>query len=162
LLYRINTYHIHLPPLRERKGDIPLLAEFFLDEACSELNVNREPLSPRVTELLASYGFPGNVRELRSLVFAAMAGGGMAVLEKKFADLTGIGLAGPDTAQRDPGCRSLPWRYPEPLPTLEQAGSMLVEQALCTNNGNQSKAAAMLGISRQALNKRLKKAQRTC
>ncbi|WP_031385825.1 sigma-54-dependent transcriptional regulator [Desulfonatronum thiodismutans] len=162
LLYRINTYHIHLPPLRERRGDISLLAEFFLAEACSELNVSREPLSPRVAGLLASYGFPGNVRELRSLVFAAMAGGGMAVLEKKISDLTGIGLVGTVTAQRNPDCRSVPWRYPEPLPTLEQAGDMLVEQALLTTNGNQSKAAAMLGISRQAMNKRLKKAQRKC
>ncbi len=159
LLYRINTYHIHLPPLRERMSDIPLLAEFFLAEACSELNVNREPLSLRVAELLASYGFPGNVRELRSLVFAAMAGGGMAVLGKRIADLTGNGLADPVATQQNPDRRSASWQYPDPLPTLEQAGDMLVEQALRTTNGNQSKAAAMLGISRQALNKRLKKAQ---
>ncbi|WP_028572090.1 sigma-54-dependent transcriptional regulator [Desulfonatronum lacustre] len=159
LLYRINTYHIHLPPLRERKGDIPFLTEFFLAEAGSELNVNREPLSPRVAELLASYGFPGNIRELRSLVFAAMAEGGMAILGKRVADLTGIGLAGPVARQRNPDRRSASWQYPDPLPTLEQAGDMLVEQALRTTNGNQSKAAAILGITRQALNKRVKKAR---
>ena len=159
LLYRINTYHIHLPPLRERRGDIALLAEFFLAEACSELNVNREPLSPRVAELLASYGFPGNIRELRSLVFAAMAESGMAVLGKRIVDITGNGLAGPVATQRNPDRRSASWQYPAPLPTLEQAGDMLVEQALRTTNGNQSKAAAILGITRQALNKRLKKAR---
>lgn len=157
LFYRINTYHIHLPPLRERKGDVPLLVEFFLGEACSELDLHLEPPSPQATELLATYGFPGNVRELRSLIFAAMAGGGLAVLEKKIADLTGSGQADLVATQQNPAPCSVSWQYPSPLPTLEQAGKMLVEQALRTSNGNQSKAAAMLGISRQALNKRLKK-----
>ncbi|PTN32566.1 sigma-54 dependent transcriptional regulator [Desulfonatronum sp. SC1] len=156
LLYRINTYRLHLPPLRDRRDDIPLLTEFFLTEACSELNVNREPLSPRTAELLTSYRFPGNVRELRSLVFSAMAGGGMAILEQKIADLAGIGLASLETTQRNPA-RSTSWQYPEPLPTLQQAGEILVEQALRTSKGNQSKASAMLGITRQALNKRIKK-----
>ncbi len=157
LLYRINTYHLHLPPLRERGGDIPLLAGFFLGKACSERNMTPESLTPRAAKLLAAYDYPGNVRELRSLVFAAMAEGGMSALERKTAELAGVDLGNPVATQ--PGFRpeTDTWHYPDPLPTLEQAGDILVDQALRIAKGNQSRAAAMLGISRQALNKRIKK-----
>jgi DNA-binding NtrC family response regulator len=157
LLYRINTYHLQLPPLRERRDDLQLLIECFLVEACHELGTEPEPLPTQILELLSAYNFPGNVRELRSLVFAAMAEGGMAVLEQKAASLAGSELASHILNQQGSGCEPGSWQYPEPLPTLEQAGDMLVEQALRIAKGNQSRAAAMLGISRQALNKRLRK-----
>lgn len=157
LFYRINTYHIHLPPLRERGEDILLLAEYFLSKACSELNVDTEPLGPRLAKLLLAYDFPGNVRELRSLVFAAMACGGMAVFEKKMADLLGVDLASRAEHTANTGLSLETWQYSDPLPTLEQAANKLVSQALQAAKGNQSRAAGMLGISRQALNKRIRK-----
>lgn len=159
LLYRINTYHLHLPPLRERGGDIPFLTEAFLAEACSGLDMTPEPLTPRVVKLLAAYDYPGNVRELRSLVFAAMAEGGMAALERKAAELAGVDLENADATQPRFKPETDTWQYPEPLPTLDQAGNILVDQALRIAKGNQSRAAAMLGISRQGLNKRIKKRQ---
>ncbi|SDB25400.1 two component, sigma54 specific, transcriptional regulator, Fis family [Desulfonatronum thiosulfatophilum] len=157
LFYRINTYRLHLPPLRERGEDVLLLVEHYLAEACIELRLAREHVSPRLADLLQTYNFPGNVRELRSLIYAAMAGGGMSVLEEKLAGLAGIALESCTNSVALPRPGIDDWQYPNPLPSLEQACSRLVDQALRTANGNQAKAAAMLGISRQALNKRIRK-----
>ena len=159
LYYRINTHHVHLPPLRERDDDVVLLADHFLGQACSELNLPRQQCSPRLAELLRAHAFPGNVRELRSLMHAGMAEGGMAALESKLASL--FGAVGPSRLFPADEIGNTPqtWNYPDPLPTMEQALAKLIDQALSRSRGNQSQAASMLGISRQALNKRLKKAR---
>ncbi len=68
LFYRLNVIPITLPPLREREGDLPLLVDHFLDFYARELNLPRKSLTPRALELLESYPFPGNVRELKNLV----------------------------------------------------------------------------------------------
>jgi DNA-binding NtrC family response regulator len=68
LYYRLNVVPIHLPPLRERQGDIPRLAVFFLDKFCRSLGVPRKTFSAEAMGLLESYGWPGNVREMRNIV----------------------------------------------------------------------------------------------
>ncbi len=68
LFYRLNVIPITLPPLREREGDLPLLVDHFLDFYARELNMPRKSLTPRALELLETYPFPGNVRELKNLV----------------------------------------------------------------------------------------------
>jgi transcriptional regulator with GAF, ATPase, and Fis domain len=68
LYYRLNQFSIHLPPLRERLRDIPLLAEHFLREACNQTLKVLEDFSPDVFEMLQSYHWPGNIRELRAVV----------------------------------------------------------------------------------------------
>jgi DNA-binding NtrC family response regulator len=73
LFFRLRTHHLHVPPLRERKDDIPLLLDRFLDEAARDLG-KKKPTPPReLSVLLAAYSFPGNVRELRSLVYDAVS-----------------------------------------------------------------------------------------
>ncbi len=73
LYYRLRTHRIHVPPLRERKGDIPLLLDYFLAEAARDLD-KKKPTPPReLTQLLSTYAFPGNVRELRSMVYDAVS-----------------------------------------------------------------------------------------
>jgi DNA-binding NtrC family response regulator len=64
LFFRMNTYHVHLPPLRERPEDIALLAEHYLGKACAELNRQAEQIGTRLVAMLQAYAFPGNVREL--------------------------------------------------------------------------------------------------
>lgn len=155
LYYRINTYRVHLPPLRERGEDIVLLARYYLEKACAELNREREGLSPDLAMLLKSHDYPGNVRELRSLIFGSMARGGQEVLKDILSE-----RAGADHVRESDQSFNQPqkkWVYPDPLPTLNQAVSLLIAQAMEKSGGNQSRAARMLGISRQALNKRIKK-----
>ncbi|MFN2267204.1 MAG: sigma-54-dependent transcriptional regulator [Desulfonatronovibrio sp.] len=155
LFYRINTYHVHLPPLRQRLDDIPLLAEHFHHGACADLKIDEEKMSSSLIEVLRQYDYPGNVRELRSLIYGSLARGGLEVLEKELCRLLGIKFP-KKTAQKTSG--QLKNRgFSDPLPTLEQASEMLISLALNKSDGNQSNAAKILGISRQALNQRLKK-----
>ena len=73
LYYRLNTHRVQLPPLRDRKEDISFLVDRFLDQACLELR-KKKPDAPRqLYTLLSNYNFPGNVRELRSMLFDAMS-----------------------------------------------------------------------------------------
>ncbi|WP_291322903.1 sigma-54 dependent transcriptional regulator [Desulfonatronospira sp.] len=154
LFYRLSTYHVHLPPLRQRPRDIPLLAAHFLDEALQDLNQEQGELTPRVIKLLQEYDFPGNIRELRGIIYDGLARGGVAGIEEKLASLTGCS---PDQV---PGADTLPDReiiFPSLLPTLEETVQALIQEALKRSGGNQARAAGMLGISKQALNQRLKK-----
>jgi len=72
LYYRLSEFHINLPPLRERKEDIPVLAKYFLEEANTELNKNIKGFSAEVIKFFSSYNWPGNVRELKNLVKRAV------------------------------------------------------------------------------------------
>lgn len=156
LFYRINSYHLHLPPLRNRPDDIDLLARYFHQSACDDLNIDMEKMSNSLVGLLMTYNYPGNVRELRSLIYGALSRGGLKMLEKELCCLQGLELPSKDSA-KETSYQLKNWKLLDPLPTLEQASEMLVTLALNKSDGNQSKAARMLGISRQALNKRIKR-----
>jgi DNA-binding NtrC family response regulator len=69
----LKSFHITMPPLRERQDDIPLLAEYFYREACDQMNKELNGFAPGVLEMLQSYPWPGNVRELRNEVYQACA-----------------------------------------------------------------------------------------
>ncbi|MFO7728926.1 MAG: sigma-54 dependent transcriptional regulator [Desulfonatronovibrio sp.] len=155
LYYRINTYRVHLPPLRERGDDIVLLARYYLEKACAELNREREELRPDLAMLLKSYDYPGNIRELRSLIFASMARGGPDVIREILSERAGPDFVPPGVQSFDQSQKQ--WTCPDPLPTLSQAVSLLIDQAMEKSGGNQAGAARILGISRQALNRRIKK-----
>jgi DNA-binding NtrC family response regulator len=73
LYYRLTLHRIHVPPLRERREDIPLLVDAFLEEAARELQKSKPTPPPELFTLLAVYPFPGNIRELRSMVFDAVS-----------------------------------------------------------------------------------------
>ncbi len=157
LYFRLCTHHVRIPPLRERREDIPLLVEQFIAEAAGSVN-KKKPAHPReLITLLSNYDFPGNVRELQAMIFDAVAQhkSGILSLEsfKEFIKHKGI------HSKMDPA-GSLPDAVPGlniagQFPTMKEAETFLIEEALKRANGNQGIAASLLGITRQALNKRL-------
>jgi DNA-binding NtrC family response regulator len=181
LFYRLHTHALHLPPLRQRPGDVPLLLDHFLDKAARELG-KRRPTPPReLPLLLQTYDFPGNVRELEAMVFDAVsrhtarmlgmetfrahiegADGGeeRAGTEGAAGSASGAageaGLAGGPTADAAAETAAPPALvFPARLPTLAEAADQLVAEALARASGNQAIAARLIGVSRQALNRRL-------
>ena len=157
LFYRLGTYHIHIPPLRERMDDIPFLVESFLEEAALSLN-KKKPTPPKeLFTLLGTYTFPGNVRELRAMIFDAVSRHTSKMLSldvfkshiRREGDSSG--------AQVMEGSVDSSILFPAKLPTIKRATEQLVEEAVDRARGNQSVAAQMLGISQPALSKRLKK-----
>jgi DNA-binding NtrC family response regulator len=155
LYFRLSTYSIRIPPLRERVEDLPLLLDHFLGAAARK--VGREaPLVPEgLVGLLSKYDFPGNIRELDHLVRDALARTNSGVLSTcPFVERTGKNLSA--HAEPLPGTRQ---SFPEHLPTLRQATATLIDEAMRRSHGNQSVAADWLGISHQALSKRLRNRQ---
>jgi len=154
LYFRLCTHHVTLPPLRDRLDDLPLLVEHFLAEAASALG-KRKPTAPRqLCQLLATHPFPGNVRELRALVYNAVSlhQGGVLSTES-FQQALGRGPA-------PVAGRENPFEGQEPLPTFDEALELLVDEALRRSQGNQTVAARLLGVTQPALSKRLKARQR--
>lgn len=158
LYHRICVHKVHVPPLRERLDDIPFLVDYFLKKAADKLK-KRKPTPPKeLIPLLQTYDFPGNVRELEAMIFNAVA-----THESRMLSLDAFrpviskqeSLRAPDVAslKKDPDSSV---SFPRHLPTLKQVNRFLIEEAMRRAEGNQSLAAQMIGISRQALNSRLK------
>jgi DNA-binding NtrC family response regulator len=157
LFYRLRTHHIHLPSLRERPADVAPLSEHYFAQATAKFGKPFTTVPRDVARLLAAYDFPGNVRELRAMIFDAVARAGSGPLGAEVFHAW-IDTAGAVDASRAHGRRGGAGRDGGPragLPTLRQAEEELIDQALARAQGNQSEAARILGISRQALNKRL-------
>jgi len=157
LFYRLGTYHIQLPPLRERMDDIPLLVETFLEEAALSLS-KKKPTPPKeLFTLLGTYAFPGNVRELRAMVFDAVSRhtSKMLSLDVFKAHIKKEGGRPVSLTTEDKNDSLM--LFQGKLPTIKQATELLVEEAVKRSRGNQSVAAQILGISQPALSKRLKK-----
>ena len=161
LYYRLKAHHIHMPPLRDRLDDIPALVNHFMDEAAATLGKNRPVVPRELYDLLGSYHFPGNVRELSSMVHDAVsrsAGGtiSLASFRALIHDETGA-----DTGKRNSaGAQNLSISPEGRFPTLKDASEFLVHEAMKRANGNQTVAAGLLGITRTALNKRLNKPEK--
>jgi two-component system, NtrC family, nitrogen regulation response regulator GlnG len=157
LYYRLRTHHIHVPPLRNRIGDLPLLVNHCVDRAARALDKAPPQVPLALYQLLRTYGFPGNIRELEALIFDAVArqqGSMLSLRSFKEAIHDKPQLA--DTEQPSPSAAtSLASAFPEGLPALKEAEDALIAEALRRADGNQGVAAGMLGMSRQALNKRL-------
>jgi DNA-binding NtrC family response regulator len=158
LYYRLKAHHVHIPPLRERRDDIPLLLDHFLEEAAGSLGKPTPTVPGTIFDLLGTYHFPGNVRELRAMIYDAVSQHNSGVLAlRRFDKAMGSPLtssaATPDVAAPAGELLSFSAR----LPTLKQAGNLLVQEAMRRANGNQTQAAKLLGISRPALIKRLQK-----
>ncbi len=163
LFYRLDVHHIHLPPLRERLDDLPPLVDFFLEEAAQGLGKKKPTPPPELFPLLATYHFPGNIRELRSMCFKAVSLHKSRMLslnsfsEHIRADTLRAQADDPAPEAADSPPNWLDSAPQDPLPTLKQAQQHLVRLAMKRAGNNQSIAARMLGISKQALCKRLKK-----
>jgi DNA-binding NtrC family response regulator len=162
LYYRLCDHRIHIPPLRSRREDLAALAAHFLDKASNALGKKRPTAPPELVTLLSTYHFPGNVRELESMIFDAVSSHKSGKLSMELLK-SHISKAHPfsrtDAEEPLPEKRSL-IGFSDQLPTLKEIEQLLIEEAMNRSNGNQSIAALSLGISRQALNKRLKKAER--
>lgn len=165
LYYRLSTHHLHIPPLRERKEDLPLLVETFLAEAAASLGKKKPIVPPALIALLSNYNFPGNVRELQSMIFDAVTRhtrGALStqsfrqiVLEQRERGETAMGSNPRGSGRRVKG---VDWNGIESLPTLGNVEQSLIEEAMKRSEGNQTLAAELLGLSRLALHRRLKKA----
>jgi DNA-binding NtrC family response regulator len=159
LFYRLQTHHLHIPPLRERLDDIPVLFEYFLDIACREFKKAKPPYHQGLVPLLQSYPYPGNVRELRAMVFDAVGRHKSKVLSSaSFEEAIQRHRGSNASLPHIPMSLSDSWaRNLTSIPTLKEASRSLIKEAMKRANNNQRAAAAMLGITPQALNQRLKK-----
>ncbi|MBF0448087.1 MAG: sigma-54-dependent Fis family transcriptional regulator [Magnetococcales bacterium] len=158
LYFRLSGHWIEIPPLRERIEDIPLLMGFFLDEACKAMEKPDLEPPPELITLLSTYAFPGNVREMRSMIYDAVTrhkSGSIIGMKsfKKAMRANAINQHGnPD--QVDKQIQSS-LRTTGRFPTLKQAENLIIQEALRQTGGNQGIAALLLGVSRPALNRRL-------
>jgi len=160
LYYRFMAHQIYIPPLRERKDDIPLLVRHFLAEAARSLHKKVPAYPPELITLLKSYDFPGNARELQALIYDAMSRYESGILSlksfRKLIELEKNDRYDESTASDDTTQIS---QFLDGFPTLKQSEAFLIDKALKISEGNQGVAASMLGISRQALNKRLQRSK---
>ncbi|GAB0057699.1 Regulatory protein AtoC [Candidatus Magnetaquicoccaceae bacterium FCR-1] len=155
LYFRLSSHQVRIPPLRERKEDIPLLTARFLEEAAHAMGKPVPIPPPELFHLLNTYGFPGNVRELRAIAFDAVARhqSGVLSLERFRESVFATGTPEESDAMQE---EDNPFkRMSAKLPTLREAEVLLIEEALERSQGNKSVAATLLGVSRQTLNYRL-------
>ncbi len=157
LYYRLRAHHVHIPALRERKDDIPLLLEHFLDEAAGEFD-KKKPTAPKeLAVLLANYEFPGNIRELKAMVYDAISTHKSRMLSMEaFRRAVGQPVTSAEKTEATGGEGSV-FSASQPLPHLHDVADLLVAEAMRRAEGNQSIASRLIGISQPALSKRLKK-----
>ncbi len=143
LYYRLNVVHIHVPPLRERKDDIPLLMDAFLKRFADENGKSITGFDGRARQALFRYGWPGNIRELQNCVESAvvMCSGTEISLE----DL-------PPSVSEFSGAGSI--SIPLGL-SLGEAEKIIIRENLANNRGNKTKTAEILGIERKTLSKKI-------
>lgn len=147
LFYRLNMNSVYLPPLRERKGDISLLAFHFLRKFSEANNKKIEKISEGVMKLLTHYDYPGNIRELMNIINSAVIVESMNELRKKslpnyFLENTVIG---------DNGGQDIV------LKSLEEVENGHIKKILGYTQGNRTKASQILGISRISLLSKIRK-----
>jgi DNA-binding NtrC family response regulator len=141
LLFRLNTVEIHLPPLRDRREDIPPLAMFFLQRTATQYRKHLTGFDPDAIKALLAYPWPGNIRELEhTLERAVLLSGGTTIGAE---DLALRGRVSASVAMEEM--------------SLEDAEQLLIRKALARCDGNVSRAAEALGLSRSALYRRLER-----
>jgi DNA-binding NtrC family response regulator len=160
LHYRLRTHRVRVPPLRDRKEDIPLLLDLFLGEAAVSLGKKKPTAPKQLAQLLQTYDFPGNVRELRALCFDAVSRHTDRVLSMD-AFLEGMGKHGGAAVQSvgESGSGN-PFAAVDRLPSFSEALELLVQEAMARAGGNQTLAARLIRLSQPALSKRLKRYRR--
>ena len=142
LYYRLNVFSINLPPLRERKSDIPLLAQYFIRMYAKSMNKNILTASPEILEMLTRYDWPGNVRELRNVIERAMVGA-------KGTEIDADDLCFPFPSSQESGDGD----------SLEIVEKNHIKKILTRTGGNIAQAAAILKINRVTLYNKIEKYQ---
>lgn len=163
LFFRLNVHHVDLPPLRNRKEDVPLLLEHFICQAAQSLDIPPPSYPHELLGLLSLYHFPGNVRELQGIVFDAVARSKAGKLSQEpFRQVMSAGrVPAPAQAPSAPSGEDARLAKLEEIwghfPTLDEAEDYLIDVAMSLAKDNQGTAATMLGLKRQTFNIRLKK-----
>ena len=143
LYYRLNVVHIAVPPLRERRDDIPLLLNSFLKEYAKENGKNITGIDNRARALLYKYDWPGNIRELRNCIESAVVMcGGSEITPEDLPPTVSASIAAPSI--------TIPVGT-----TLDDAEKAIICENLAANKGNKSKTADILGIGRKTLHRKL-------
>ena len=140
LYYRLNTFEIHIPPLRDRQADIPAIAEYYTNQFCKKYNKPQLIINNKTLKHLTNYSWPGNIRELKNTIER-----GVILSNNKNLTIDNLGISGfIDLSSTN-------------TLNLEENEKKLIKKALQKSNGNISKAAKELGIDRNALYRRLAK-----
>ncbi len=150
LYYRLNVIPLHLPPLRERPEDIPLLVKHFIEHYNREFKKNTLGASRAAMQALSEYSWPGNVRELRNLIERVMILENKEVIDVGDIPREILGIQKQADIEQN-------FALPPGGVVLEEVERSLIEQALKRAGGNQSRAARLLGLTRDTLRYRLKK-----
>ncbi|MDD2967614.1 MAG: sigma-54 dependent transcriptional regulator [Desulfovibrionaceae bacterium] len=159
LYYRLATHHIQIPPLRERKEDIPLLVHYFLQKIAAEYGYSTPAITTEAVLALTEYNYPGNVRELQAMLTHALSKKSNTLELQDFSELkrqepTACG----QTAEQDLLNFFL---GRDNLLALSAVKNIMTTAAMIKSGGNQSIAAKMLGISQPAMSKRLNAEDKT-
>jgi two-component system response regulator HydG len=149
LFYRLNVVTLKMPPLRERREDVPLLAKHFLETFCQKNRKELKGFTPQAMDLLLKYDWPGNVRELMNAVER-----GVVLTNSEYLDEKDLPLSTRDDETE--GETPLEQAIPGDLP-LEEVEKASILKTLELTGGNKSEAARRLGITRRTLHKKLKK-----
>jgi DNA-binding NtrC family response regulator len=153
LYYRLNAFSLHLPPLRERKGDIPLLARRFLQDYSEKYKkMSLKEISPEAEELLDAYRWPGNIRELRNVIERVVVLETDAIVRPEHLPAEILHLKKPAAAKPGPGLT-----IPDTGMSLEEVEKNLIVQALEKSRQNKTLAAKLLGITYDSLRYQVKK-----
>lgn len=155
LYFRLTTHSVHIPPLRERLDDIVSLLNLFIKEAAEGYKKKKPTYPPELISLLKTYHFPGNIRELRSMVFDAVS-----VHESKKLSMRTFRSKIRQRRKRVFGAKpESTMTFPLILPTVKHCTTLLIEEAMKRADHNQKIAAESLGMTQQALNKRFTRAK---
>lgn len=152
LFYRLSVVTLHLPNLAERRRDIPQLAQYFIQQAARRNQTNACTLSPAALSLLKHYSWPGNIRELKNICEHVSA-----LLPGETIDSDNLPLDVRTSASRRSATEGNGYTLPEEGIDMKTLELDLLKQALTHAEGNKSKAAKLLGLSRDAFLYRLKK-----
>ncbi|MDD5496927.1 MAG: sigma-54 dependent transcriptional regulator [Atribacterota bacterium] len=153
LFQRLNEFPINLPPLRERKEDIPLLANYFLDKTNKELGKKIKGFSPEALQMLLNYDWPGNVRELKNLISRAVLLAELEEIKKVNLFSSQIKAEAEVDWAEALNINRTETSFKDALQKVEK---YLIKKALLQANSNKTKAAEILQINRKALYRKMK------
>lgn len=157
LYFRLEAHLLHIPPLRERINDLAILVEHHLHEASIELQKKKPSYPPELITYLRQYPFPGNIRELRGMIFNAVSRHNSGILSlDTFKVKCGRSLLS-ITTESDASLPAPGFNFAPQLPTLDELQQALIDEALKRASGNKTLAAQMIGLTRQTLNNWIKK-----
>lgn len=161
LYYRLHVVRVHLPPLRERKSDIPILADAFLREIAEQNHKPYKPLSEEALQAMLAYEWPGNVRELRTAIEhgVVMSNSSRVGIKNLPASVTG-GVAPVFHIPRQNNSAASSPTLPITDLNLETMERRLIDEALKRAGDNRTEAAELLGLSRRTLQRKLKEMNR--